>query len=270
VLRGATVFSCSTALAELAGKIGFDAVWIDMEHGPAGFWEVANLCLAVEAGGAIPVVRVPDAQRCHILRALEVGARMVVVPMVNSMEEARQVVAHGRFAPVGRRGLNTRTRGMGFGLQPVRSAMAAADARIELLAQVETREAVQRVDDICGVDGLSGILVGPADLSVDMGIAGEFDNPELLSAVVGCVKRAKLAGKRCGILVAPGPLLDAALDAGCNLAFIGGDVSDLSRCWRELLQRVTCGIARTSDRNIPGGAPVSPGGGDKHGTGTNH
>src|SRR4051812_17984264 len=79
VLIGTAVYTGSTRLAELAGKIGFGAVWIEVEHGPAGFELVESLCVATEAGGAVPTVRIPDNQRHHILRALEVGARVVVV-----------------------------------------------------------------------------------------------------------------------------------------------------------------------------------------------
>src|SRR4051812_31830516 len=83
VLRGVAIYSGATRLAELAGKIGFDTVWIEMEHGPSEFEQVERLCVATEVGGAIPTVRIPDAERHHVLRALEVGARIVVVPMIN-------------------------------------------------------------------------------------------------------------------------------------------------------------------------------------------
>src|SRR4051812_21353694 len=82
-LFGMTVASASTRLVEMAGRLGFDAVWIEMEHGPTDFNTVEAMCVSSEAGGAVPVVRVPDGQRHHVLRALEVGARIVVVPMIN-------------------------------------------------------------------------------------------------------------------------------------------------------------------------------------------
>jgi 4-hydroxy-2-oxoheptanedioate aldolase len=101
ILKGVTIISGSARLVELAGQIGFDTVWIELEHGPASFSEVEILCMAAEARGAIPTVRVPDHQRHHILRALEVGARIVIVPMVNDADTARDIVKHGKFPPLG-------------------------------------------------------------------------------------------------------------------------------------------------------------------------
>lgn len=235
VLRGVTIISGATRLAELAGRIGFETVWIEVEHGPASFSEIEALCFAAEAGGAYPTVRIPDGQRHHVLRALEVGARIVVVPMVNDAETARQIVRHGKFPPLGSRGYNTRSRGVNYGLDDPTTGFARANARTHLFAQIETMEAVRNLDEICAVEGLAGIFIGPGDLSVSLGCTGALTDPELIDIVVHCVKRACEQGKHGGILVAPGPMLDAALKAGCDLVFAGGDITDLSKAWRNLL-----------------------------------
>lgn len=234
VLIGVTIYSGSTRLAELAARCGCDAVWIEMEHGPAGFSEAEAVCVAVEAGGGIPCVRVADAQRTHVLRALEIGARIVVVPMVNTAQEAERIVEHGKFPPLGYRGYNTRSRGTGYGLDGFAELTARANARSHLFAQIETLEAVDNLAAICGVRGLSGVFVGPGDLSVSLGCPGELNSPTMVSVVADCVRKARAAGKHAGILVAPGALLDAALAAGCDLAFCGGDVMDLANGWQKL------------------------------------
>lgn len=241
VLRGVAVVTGATRLAEMAGKIGFDTVWIEVEHGPASFSEVEALCVATEAGGAVPTVRLPDAERHHVLRALEVGARIVVVPLVNDAETARQIVQHGKFPPLGLRGFNTRSRGLNYGLDPLLEAFEQANARTHLIAQIETLEAVQNLEAICSVPGLAGILIGPGDLSVSAGKIGDFTDPEMIDLVAGCMKRARAQGKHAGILVAPGPMLDAALAAGCDLVFCGGDLPNLTRAWRDLLASMTTG-----------------------------
>src|SRR5204862_7850094 len=116
---------------------------------------------AIEAGGATPVIRVPDGQRHHVLRALEVGANIVVVPMINTAEQARQVVRFGKFPPLGLRGYNTRSRGMNYGLGGAPAEMfEKANAATHLFGQVETTESVENLEAICAVDGISGILVG--------------------------------------------------------------------------------------------------------------
>jgi len=235
VLFGVTVISNAPRLAELAGRIGFDTVWIDVEHGTPGFGEVEALCMAVQVGGAIPTVRIPDAQRHHVLRTLETGARIVVVPMVNDAETARQVVDHGKFPPLGSRGFNTRSRGVDYGLEDTAAAFRRANEDTYLITQVETVEAVANVEAICAVDGLAGILIGPGDLSASAGRTGQLTDPDLIDMVTETIRRARGLGKHAGILVSPGPLLEAAISAGADLVFCGGDLTNLVAAWRNLL-----------------------------------
>ncbi len=239
MVRGVAIYSASPRLAEMAAAIGFETIWIEMEHGPADFSLAELLCQAVEAGGGVATIRVPDDQRFHVLRALEVGARIVVVPMVNDAGQARQIVEYGKFPPLGSRGYSTRSRGVMYGLKPADEAFAEANERTHLFAQVETVEAVANLDAICEVEGLAGILVGPGDLSVSMGRMGKLADPGLIEVVTGCIRRARAKGKHAGILVAPGPLLDASIAAGCDLCFCGGDVPDLREPWQRLLDRVS-------------------------------
>ncbi len=237
-VRGVTVNSGSPVLVRLAAQIGWEAVWIEMEHGPSGFERVEALCTAAEAGGALPLVRLPDGERHHVLRALESGARIVVVPMVDDAEHARRVVEYGMYAPVGARGFNTRTPGMGFGLADPLEAMARANEGTHLFTQVETVRAVENVDEILQVEGLSGIFLGPGDLSVNLGVTGQMTDPHLQGMVLSCIDKAKAAGRHCGIFTLPGPLLDAAMEAGCDLVVCGGDVMDLARAWTRLLEEI--------------------------------
>ena len=138
-VRGVTVNSGSPLLVRLAARIGWEAVWIEMEHGPAGFERVEAMCTAAEAGGVAPLVRLPDGERNNVLRALESGARILVVPMVDDAGYARRVVEYGKYSPVGARGYNTRTPGMDFGLEDPVKAMARANERTFLFTQIETR-----------------------------------------------------------------------------------------------------------------------------------
>jgi 4-hydroxy-2-oxoheptanedioate aldolase len=240
-LRGVAVLTRSAQLAEMAGRIGFDLVWMDVEHGGASFSEIEMLCMAADSGGAVPTVRLPDHHRHHVLRALEAGARLVIVPMVNDAGIAREIVRHGKFPPLGARGFNTRSRGLNYGLDAVPEMLTRANARTHLIAQIETLEAVGNLEAICAVDGISGILIGPGDLSVSAGKTGAFTDPEMIALVADTLRRARAAGKHAGILVAPGPMLDAALEAGCDFAFIGGDINDLAKAWRALLAPAASG-----------------------------
>ncbi len=235
IVLGVTINSNAPRLAEMAGLIGFDAVWIDVEHGPPGFAEIEVLCMAADAGGAIPTVRIPDNQRHHVLRTVEVGGRIIVVPMVNSAVEARAIVEFGKFPPLGRRGFNQRSRGLRYGLEPPLESFAAANNRTHFFAQIETTEAVHNLDAICAVEGLAGVFVGPGDLSTSLGKMGAFTDPAFLTTVADVISRARRQGKHAGILAMPGPLLDAALAAGCDLIFAGSDLTNLATSWRSLL-----------------------------------
>lgn len=240
-LRGVAILSGAPTLAELAGRVGFETVWIDVEHGTPSFTEIQNLCIATEAGGAVPTVRLPDHNRHHVLRALEVGARLVVVPMVNTAEIARELVQWGKFAPLGQRGFNTRSRGLNYGLDGVANiptTFATANDCTHLIAQIETAEAADNLDEIIAVPGISGILVGPGDLSATLGKPGAFTDPALIALVADLIRRTRAQGKHAGIMTFPGPLLDAAIAAGADLLFFSGDFNDLSRTWRGMLETV--------------------------------
>ena len=116
ILKGIALYSNSMRIAELCGLMGFDLVWLELEHGQIGYQELEQLCMAIENAGAISVVRVQDTQRTHILRPLEAGARVIIVPMVNTADQAREIVRHGKFPPLGERGVNSRMRSHAYGL----------------------------------------------------------------------------------------------------------------------------------------------------------
>src|SRR5256885_5720930 len=106
--------------------------------------------------------------------------------------------------------------------------------RSHLFAQIETMQSVENLDAICAVEGLSGVFIGPGDLSVSIGATGELDGDRMIDIVTSCVRRARAAGKHAGILVPPGRMLQAAVEAGCDLVFYCGDVSDLGTTWMRL------------------------------------
>jgi 2-keto-3-deoxy-L-rhamnonate aldolase RhmA len=239
VVRGVTVYSGSARLAELAARAGFETVWVELEHSPSSWNQAEAMCTAIEAAGAVPTIRVANWERPNVLIALEVGARIIVVPMVNTPDQAREVVRHGKFPPVGERGYNARTRGVRFGLGGMtESLLAEVNDSVHLFVQIETAEAVENVEAICAVPGLAGIFVGPGDLSMNYGWVGQLNRPELIEIVTKVIRTARKANKLVGIMVAPGALLDAAVAEGAQLLILGGDVADLSVAWPKLLQVV--------------------------------
>jgi 2-keto-3-deoxy-L-rhamnonate aldolase RhmA len=236
LVRGVTVYSGSARLAEMAARVGFETVWVELEHSPSTWNQAEAMCAAIEAAGSVPTIRVPNWERPNVLMALEVGARIIVVPMVNTAEQAGEVVRHGKFPPIGERGYNARTRGVGFGLAGMsESLLAQINDSVHLFVQIETPEAVKNLEAICAVPGLSGIFVGPGDLSMNYGWTGQLNRPEMVELVTRIVQTARKAGKVVGIMVAPGALLDAAIKEGAQFVIVGGDIAELSLAWPKLL-----------------------------------
>ncbi len=203
-----------------------------------------SLCMAIEAGGGVPTVRIPDGQRHHVLRALEVGAQIVVVPMINTAEQAKSIVEFGKFPPLGSRGYNVRSRGVEYGLRGAQQGFVRANQRTHLFAQIETAESVSNLDAICQVEGISGIFIGPGDLSVSLGCPADLDGQTLIDVVCDCIRRARAFGLHAGILVPPGRMLSARGGSGGDLLFYGGDVTELSKSWPKLLAEIESKVAQ--------------------------
>ncbi|MBI3852736.1 MAG: hypothetical protein HY298_20980 [Verrucomicrobia bacterium] len=234
-LLGCAINSGSPRLAELAARIGFDVVWIEMEHASADLATAEAMCVATVAGGGIPLVRIPSCQRNHVLPALEIGGRIIVAPLVNDDAAARELVRHGKFRPTGERGYNTRSRALEFGMDS--EAMARANDTTCLLPQIETIEAVRNLDAILAVEGIDGIFVGPGDLSADLGRPGQFEDPELSHLVCESIRKARQRGLHAGVLVSEGQLFEASLKAGVDLCIIASDMKDLISAWRTQLAK---------------------------------
>ena len=124
MLYGCGVESLNPATTELAGMVGFDLVWGDLEHGAGSPNQVETFCIAAKAGGALPIIRISFTDRTHIMRALEAGARLVAVPMVETPEMAREIVEYGKYKPVGNRGFAGSTRGVRYGFTDPATSMA--------------------------------------------------------------------------------------------------------------------------------------------------
>ena len=238
ILYACSIASGSARLIELAARLGFDAIWIEMEHASYDLAEAEHMCLAAEVGGAVPLIRTPGTDRDHILQALEVGGKLIVVPMVNDAATAAEIVKWGKFRPLGQRGFNGASRGLHFGLNDTETMLAQANEETFLIPQIETTEAVSNIQEIVAVKGLDGIFIGPGDLSSDMGMAGQFENHELIDTVVGCIAAAKDRGLHAGVFAGEGPLFEASRDAGADLFIAVSDQQTLQTAWKADLIRL--------------------------------
>jgi 4-hydroxy-2-oxoheptanedioate aldolase len=167
---------------DILGVSGFQFTIVDTEHGYFGLETAENLVRACDAAGLIPIVRVPASDSYLIKKALDIGAAAVVVPKISSADEAERAVRAARYAPAGMRGACPCIRAGGHFVKEWRSFAMAEDSP-RVIALVETPEAINEIHAIASVPGLLGILVGPFDLSVSMGLDGDTAHPRVEEAI---------------------------------------------------------------------------------------
>jgi 4-hydroxy-2-oxoheptanedioate aldolase len=218
---------CSNVVAEILAGAGFDWILVDMEHAPNEVGGVLSQLQAMATGTAEPVVRVPWNDTVMIKRVLDVGARSILVPFVQNADEARRAVAATRYPPLGVRGVSVAPRANRFGRVPGYHRKAHEDMCV--LVQVETRSALEEIEDIAAVDGIDGIFIGPGDLSASMGHLGQPSHPDVIRAIEDAVRRIGAAGKPSGFLTGDETLARRMLDLGCQFVAVGADVVLLAR-----------------------------------------
>lgn len=193
---GETVVGCfvgypSAETVEICGLAGYDFVMIDAEHGPISPESAYHMVLAAEASGTTPLIRVWQNAQPVILRYLDTGAAGVMVPQVNSAEEAAAVVRAAKYHPHGRRGM-AGVRAAGFGVrQSLPEYIAEANQETMVIVQVENIRAVEALPEILEVPGIDVLFVGPADLSSSMGFPGQLDHPEVQATIDHVLETAR-------------------------------------------------------------------------------
>jgi len=187
--------------AELLAKTGFDFAIFDGEHGLISESDMPALVLAAEQSGCCPLVRTPSMHPRVIGRHLDFGAQGVVAPMINTKDQAAELLSSCLYPPEGARGL-AYTRSLGFGLDgSVADAMVRSNRDVLTVAQVETRLAMENLPDILQLERLDMIFVGPADLSVSLGVPLQFDHPKFVQALASIAAQTLKAGKYVGVLI---------------------------------------------------------------------
>ncbi len=232
---GAWLSLGSAATAEILARSGFDWLMIDMEHGLGGFSELVSQLRAIDGLGPLALVRSPWNDLVQIKRILDAGAAGILVPYVNSLAEAQHAVAACTYPPIGRRGAATSTRAAHQGQSP--SYFAESDERILILVQVETVDAVRRIDDILAVPRIDGVFVGPVDLSASMGHLGDRHHPDVQEAIASVERRVLDSGKILGTISASWSDAEALYRRGYTFVSLMADGVSLATEAREAIQR---------------------------------
>ena len=216
----------SHIVAEVLAGAGFDWVLLDTEHSPNELPMVQAQLHAMAGGTATPIVRPAWNDMVLIKRYLDIGAQTLLLPYVQTVEEARNAVRYTRYPPQGVRGVAGATRATGYGR--IKDYFKRVHEELCVLVQVETRLSLKNLDAIAEVEGVDGAFIGPNDLAADLGHLGNWQHPDVWKAMEDAAQRIRKAGKAPGILVgeADGK---RCLDMGFLFVAVGADVGMLAR-----------------------------------------
>ncbi|MVM38091.1 2-dehydro-3-deoxyglucarate aldolase [Spirosoma sp. HMF3257] len=240
--QGETLNGCwlnlgSSLTAEIVGQAGFDWVLIDLEHGAGSEKDVLFQLQALEHTKAGVIVRVESAEGQRIHRVLDMGAEGIMCPKISNPEEAKKVVNGLHYPPHGNRGVAKMVRATGFA-QNFTQYYEEARETILGVVQIETVEVLNHLDAVAAIDGVDVLFIGPADLSMELGIFGQFDHPRFKEALRETVNAAQKAGKATGILFFNPNDYKTYHDLGIRLIACGADATFVADGARNLAQKL--------------------------------
>lgn len=224
VLLGTLLTIPEPAIAEILSKVGLDWVFIDAEHSSMSSSDVLDLLRAL-GESCYGMVRVAENSDVEIKKALDAGADGVIVPLVNSRNEALKAVSSAKFPPTGSRSVGI-GRAQKYGLD-LPGYIAQANKKTSVIVQIEHIDAVRNIEEILDVDGIDGIFIGPFDLSGSMGKIGQIDDSEVKEAISSIYDAAKKNGVPVGCFVPTSKHAEEAIETGAKFVAIGAEVTHL-------------------------------------------
>lgn len=225
---GETLYGCWLGMAdayaaEMAATCGFDWLLIDGEHAPNDLRSTVAQLAVIEPSPSLPVVRLRDDDPARIKQALDAGAQSLLIPMIESADQARRAVAATRYPPDGIRGVGSSlARASRFSAIP--DYLKTANDQICLILQIESRAGLEALDEILALDGVDCVFIGPADLAADMGQLGNAAHPEVRAAVMDAIRRIAGAGKTAGVLSTEDAFIADCVASGARFVGVGIDV----------------------------------------------
>jgi 2-dehydro-3-deoxyglucarate aldolase/4-hydroxy-2-oxoheptanedioate aldolase len=226
VTHGTFLGAATPVTAEVCAAAGVDWVLLDLEHGAGGEEQARDVIPAAASYSVPTVVRVESSERIRAGRLLDLGAAGVMFPRIDTAAEAAACVRHLRYPPAGDRGVATYNRMCQYGLDP--GALDRSDGDVLGVVQIETRPALDAVEDIAATDGVDVLFVGPRDLSHALGVPGQTQAPVYLAALDRVLAGAERNGKAAGLLVPDGAAAARMSAAGWQFLAIGSDTTLLA------------------------------------------
>ena len=213
-------------IATVAKTTGYDWLFIDMEHNSMSVDTAAQIAMASLAVGVTPIVRVPGKEHYHASRLLDAGAQGIVVPHVDTVEEAKRVVSHCKYPPVGHRSLGGPPPQLSYQPTPTHEATRIVNEETLVVVMLETPAAIEHADAIAQVPGLDVLLVGFNDLCAEMGIAGDFNNARAVDAFATVAAACRKHGKHPGMGgIYDHPTMQKYIGMGARFILSGSDFS---------------------------------------------
>ena len=231
-LLGTMVTLASPAAAEILSQVGFDWLFVDGEHGPLDTGDLLGILQAADHRVAC-VVRVPAGDEVAIKKVLDLGAAGVIVPQVNTAQQAADVVRFSRYAPLGARGVGL-ARAHGYGLS-FQEYMAAANEQVAVIVQAEHALAADNIESIVRVPGVDAVLLGPYDLSASLGQTGKLDHPAVVAAIEHITQTCLAAKMPVGYFGVSAAAVRPFIERGCTLIVAGVDTLLLGSAAKRLL-----------------------------------
>lgn len=224
-LFGAAAYLYNPAFLEMAALMGYKVAWIEMEHTFLTFAEAADLCRIASGFGMLTMIRIPDTRRETVLKAAECGPDIIDLPMANTPETLAELVRNAKFPPAGERGFFSVSRAVKYGLDGnVTDLQQDLNRELCLMAQIETKQAVDRIEELSSVPGIDSIFLGPADLSASLGVPGQTGHASVFEAAAHTIRVAKAHGKQvaAGVSVKDIPFW---IGQGIDLLFCTNDLA---------------------------------------------
>ena len=226
------------SLFEMVSLMGFDCIWMDLEHHSYSVETAAQLMRGVRVGNADVIVRPAKWEYMRMGRLLEAGANGILYPRCDNAEEAREIVKWAKFSPLGKRGVDGSGPDLPFRFKPTSEYIEEANRETFIIAQVEEQAAVDMVEEIAAVEGIDGIMLGPSDFSVLSGIPGDIDHEKVTAASEKIAAATANVGKHWGQTSRSADETKRLLDMGARIIFQGADLMGYKKVLQDLQESV--------------------------------
>lgn len=238
-----------SALFEMTSLMGFDGIWVDMEHHGISLERVTSLMAAARVGSSDIVVRPAKAEYLRMGRMLEVGAHAIMYPQCDTAEEAAEVVHWCKFPPLGRRGCDAANADVPYLSMPIAEYTEQANQETVIIIQIETAAALENVEQIAAVEGVDVLMLGPADMSLQLGIPGEIQHPKIIEATERVANAAIQCGKHWGRPVGSPEEAQKYMDMKGRFICSGADIVTIKLA-HEALQAQYAALGFTFDNRL--------------------